>query len=33
MSDIKDEKKAYLDRIEELSEKEGQRYNFPHKFL
>jgi DNA polymerase-3 subunit alpha (Gram-positive type) len=32
-SDIKDEKKAYLDRIETLSEKEGERYNFPSKHL
>lgn len=33
MSDIKDEKKAYLDRIEELADKEGQRYNFPNEHL
>lgn len=33
MADIKDEKKAYLERIEELSDKEGKRYDFPHKFL
>jgi DNA polymerase-3 subunit epsilon len=29
MADIKDERKAYLDRIEQLAETEVDRYNFP----
>lgn len=33
MSDIKDEKRAYLDRIENLSVEESDRYNFPTKHL
>lgn len=32
-ADIKDEKKAYLDRIEDLSDREGERYKFPSKHL
>lgn len=31
--DIKDEKKSYLDRIEQMTLKESQRYNFPAKHL
>jgi DNA polymerase-3 subunit alpha (Gram-positive type) len=32
-SDIKDEKKTYLDYIETLSDKEGERYKFPSRHL
>ncbi|MFP5385357.1 MAG: PolC-type DNA polymerase III, partial [Bacteriovoracia bacterium] len=32
-SDIKDEKKAYLERIEKLADSEGERYQFPTKHL
>ncbi|MFL5786345.1 MAG: PolC-type DNA polymerase III [Bacteriovoracaceae bacterium] len=32
-ADIKDDKKSYLDRIEVLSDKEGERYKFPMKHL
>lgn len=32
-SDIKDEKKAYLEQIEDLSDREGDRYKFPAKHL
>lgn len=33
ISDIRDEKKTYLDKIEQLALKEGQRYRFPSKHL
>jgi DNA polymerase-3 subunit alpha (Gram-positive type) len=33
LSDIKDEKKAYLDRIEEMADREGSRYAFPEEYL
>lgn len=33
MADIKDEKKHYLDRIEQLSIEQSDRYQFPTKFL
>ncbi len=32
-SDIKDEKKAYLNQIEDLADREGERYHFPAKHL
>ncbi|MES2527517.1 MAG: 3'-5' exonuclease [Bdellovibrionota bacterium] len=32
-ADIKDEKKAYLERIEDLSDREGERYKFPSNHL
>lgn len=32
-SDIKDEKKAYLNQIEALADREGERYHFPAKHL
>ena len=33
MADIKDEKKVYWDKIDNLALKEGQRYQFPSKHL
>lgn len=33
MSDIKDEKKFYLEKIDQLAQKEGARYEFPAKHL
>lgn len=32
-SDIRDEKKAYLQQIEDLSDREGERYKFPSRHL
>ena len=33
IADIKEEKKAYIDRIDDLSDREGERYKFPSKHL
>lgn len=33
VADIKDEKKGYLDQIEDLADREGERYRFPAKHL